>query len=139
MPAQRSRFAIAAYAIAALMLVTLSLQVTASAAGKPANREDVKAYALQLCLDNNYARSGKYSSDQLRDRSYLLTTYALDNAKAGATDRLHRYVVEQTADFDRAEVPMKDEARRGPFNRIFAQCMAFYRSPALSEFIAHKL
>ncbi|MEG8130631.1 hypothetical protein [Xanthomonas hortorum] len=134
MPVQRNRSL-----IAALALATLSLQVTASAAGKPANREEVKAYALQLCLDNNYERSGKYASDQLRDRSYLLTTYALDNAKAGAPDRLHRYVAEQTEDFYRAEVPMKDEARRGPFNRIFAQCMGFYRSPALSEFIAQTL
>ncbi|PPT76900.1 hypothetical protein XaplCFBP3122_07640 [Xanthomonas arboricola pv. populi] len=134
MPFQRNP-----HLIAAAALLALSLQVTASAAGKPATRDDVKAYALQLCLDNNYERSGKYTSDQLRDRSYLLTTYALDNTKAGATDRLHRFVAEQTADFHRAEVPMKDEARRGPFNRIFAQCMAFYRSPALNEFIAQKL
>lgn len=54
MPVQRNR-----YAIAALAMATLSLQVTASAAGKPANREDVQAHALQLCLDNTYARSGK--------------------------------------------------------------------------------
>ncbi|CAD1794240.1 hypothetical protein XSP_002909 [Xanthomonas euroxanthea] len=134
MPVQRTP-----HLVAAAALLALSLQVTANAAGAPANRDDVKAYALQLCLDNNYERSGKYTSDQLRDRSYLLTTYALDNAKVGATERLHRFVGEQTADFHRAEVPMKDEARRGPFNRIFAQCMAFYRSPALNEFIAHKL
>ncbi|NIK09857.1 hypothetical protein FHY11_003389 [Xanthomonas arboricola] len=134
MPVQRTP-----HLVAAAALLALSLQVTASAAGAPANRDDVKAYALQLCLDNNYEHSGKYTSDQLRDRSYLLTTYALDNAKVGATERLHRFVAEQTADFHRAEVPMKDEARRGPFNRIFAQCMAFYRSPALNEFIAHKL
>ncbi|WP_115049358.1 hypothetical protein [Xanthomonas arboricola] len=124
--------------IAAAALLMLSLQVTASAAGKPADRNDIKAYALQLCLDNNYERSGKYTSDQLRDRSYLLTTYALDNARTGATDRLQRFVAERTADFHRAEVPMKDEARRGPFNRIFAQCMAFYRSPALNDFIARE-
>ncbi|WP_126946357.1 hypothetical protein [Xanthomonas sp. BRIP62409] len=134
MPVQRTP-----HLVAAAALLALSLQVTASAAGAPANRDDVKAYALQLCLDNNYERSGKYTSDQLRDRSYLLTTYALDNAKVGATERLHRFVAEQTAGFHRAEVPMKDEARRGPFNRIFAQCMAFYRSPALNAFIAHKL
>ncbi|MBB3778558.1 hypothetical protein FHY16_001301 [Xanthomonas campestris] len=134
MPVQRTP-----HLVAAAALLALSLQVTANAAGAPANRDDVKAYALQLCLDNNYERSGKYTSDQLRDRSYLLTTYALDNAKVGATERLHRFVAEQTADFHRAEVPMKDEARRGPFNRIFAQCMAFYRSTALNEFIAHKL
>ncbi|CAD7383961.1 hypothetical protein [Xanthomonas arboricola] len=134
MPVQRTP-----HVIAAAALLALSLQVTAHAAGKPANRDDVKAYALQLCLDNNYQRSGKYTADQLRDRSYLLTSYALDNAKTGATDRLHRFVAERTADFHRAEVPMKDEARRGPFNRIFAQCMAFYRSPALNEFIAREL
>ena len=44
-------------------------------------------------------------------------------------------VAKQTADFHRAEVPMKDEQRLGPYNRIFAQCMAFYRSAPLSEFV----
>ncbi|MCC3253444.1 MULTISPECIES: hypothetical protein [Xanthomonas] len=105
------------------------------AAAKPANSEDVKAYALQLCLDANYQRAGKYAEDQLRDRSFLTTTYALDNARAGATARLHEFVAKQTADFHRAEVPMKDEQRLGPYNRIFAQCMAFYRSAPLSEFV----
>ncbi|MCL1550655.1 hypothetical protein [Xanthomonas nasturtii] len=126
-------------ALVIITLAALALQTTALAAGKPADREDIKAYALQRCLDNNYARSGKYAPDQLRDRSYLLTTYAMDNAKAGATDRLHRFVDANTADFDNGEVPMKDEARRGPFNRIFVQCMAFYRSPALTQFIAREL
>ena len=71
----------------------------------------------------------------MRDRSFLTTTYALDNARAGATARLHEFVAKQTADFHRAEVPMKDEQRLGPYNRIFAQCMAFYRSAPLSEFV----
>lgn len=116
----------------------MTLQTAAQAAGKPADREDIKGYALQRCLDNNYTRSGKYAPDQLRDRSYLLTTYAMDNAKAGATERLQRFVDASTAGFDKREVPMKDEARRGPFNRIFAQCMAFYRSPALNQFVARE-
>lgn len=107
-------------------------------AATPAATEDVKAYALQLCLDQNYERSGRLESDQLRDRSYLLTTYALDNAKPGATARLRAFVAQQTADYHRGEVPMKDEARRGPFTRIFAQCMAFYRSPALRDFVARQ-
>ncbi|MBB3833484.1 hypothetical protein FHR55_001694 [Xanthomonas arboricola] len=121
------------------VLATLTLQGNALAAGKPANPDEVKAYALQRCLDTNYVRSGKYAQDQLRDRSYLLTTYAMDNAKAGATDRLQRFVDASTAEFDRSEVPMKDEARRGPFNAIFARCMGFYRSPALADFIARQL
>ncbi|MBZ2847777.1 hypothetical protein IPS18_06335 [Xanthomonas perforans] len=121
-----------------IILVAVALQASALAAGKRADREDIKAYALQRCLDNNYTRSSKYAPDQLRDRSYLLTTYAMDNAKVGATDRLHRFVDASTAGFDKREVPMKDEARCGPFNRIFAQCMAFYRSPALDEFIARE-
>ena len=131
MPVQRTPCVIAVAA-----LLALSLQVTAHAAGKPANRDDVNEKTVRP-LDAE--GSGKDTADQLRDRSYLLTTYALDNAKTGATDRLHRFVAEQTADFHRAEVPMKDEARRGPFNRIFAQCMAFYRSPALNAFIAQEL
>ncbi|KPL48245.1 hypothetical protein XAXN_14830 [Xanthomonas axonopodis] len=121
-----------------ITLAALALQPPALAAGKPADREDIKAYALQRCLDNNYTRSGKYATDQLRDRSYLLTTYAMDNAKTGATDRLHRFVDANTAGLDKSEVPMKDEVRRGPFNRIFAQCMVFYRSPALNQFIARE-
>ncbi|ATS22036.1 hypothetical protein PK69_04605 [Xanthomonas phaseoli pv. phaseoli] len=125
-------------ALFVITLAAMTLQTPAMAAGKPADREDIKAYALQRCLDNNYTRSGKYAPDQLRDRSYLLTTYAMDNAKAGATDRLHRFVDASTAGLDKREVPMKDEARRGPFNRIFAQCMAFYRSPALHQFIARE-
>ncbi|USI99685.1 hypothetical protein MUG10_16900 [Xanthomonas prunicola] len=125
-------------ALLVIILAAMALQTTALAAGKQADREDIKAYALQRCLDNNYTRSGKYAPDQLRDRSYLLTTYAMDNAKAGATDRLHRFVDASTAGFDKSEVPMKDQARRGPFNRIFAQCMAFYRSPALNQFIARE-
>ncbi|CCF70253.1 putative uncharacterized protein [Xanthomonas citri pv. punicae str. LMG 859] len=116
----------------------MALQTPALAAGKPADREDIKAYALQRCLDDNYTHSGKYAPDQLRDRSYLLTTYAMDNAKAGATDRLHRFVDANTAGLDKREAPMKDEARRGPFNRIFAQCLAFYRSQALDQFIARE-
>ncbi len=75
----------------------------------------------------------------MRDRSYLLTTYAMDNAKTGATDRLNRFVDASTADFGNKTMPMKDEARRGLFNAIFAQCMDFYRSPALADFIAHRL
>ncbi|ASK91489.1 hypothetical protein KWH04_03495 [Xanthomonas campestris pv. trichodesmae] len=121
-----------------ITLAALALQTPALAAGKPADREDIKAYALQRCLDDNYTRSGKYAPDQLRDRSYLLTTYAMDNAKAGATDRLQRFVDANTGGLDKREVPMKDQARRGPFNRIFAQCMAFYRSPALNQFIARE-
>lgn len=96
-----------------ITLAALALQTPALAAGKPADREDIKAYALQRCLDDNYTHSGKYAPDQLRDRSYLLTTYAMDNAKAGATDRLHRFVDANTAGLDKREVPMKDEARRG--------------------------
>ncbi|PPV05085.1 hypothetical protein XBLMG947_3707 [Xanthomonas bromi] len=125
-------------ALFVITLAAMALQTTALAAGKPADREDIKAYALQRCLDNNDAHSGTYARDQLRDRSYLLTTYAMDNAKAGATDRLHRVVDASTSGFDKSEVPMKDEARRGPFNRIFAQCMAFYRSRALNQFIARE-
>ncbi|MBB4721941.1 hypothetical protein FHY31_000238 [Xanthomonas euvesicatoria] len=121
-----------------ITLAALALQTPALAAGKPADREDIKAYALQRCLDDNYTRSGKYAPDQLRDRSYLLTTYAMDNAKAGATDRLQRFVDANTGGLDKREVPMKDQARRGPFNRIFAQCMAFYRSPTLNQFIARE-
>lgn len=122
-------------AVATLVLVLGATAAPAMAAAKPANSEDVKAYALQLCLDANYQRAGKYAEDQLRDRSFLTTTYALDNARAGATARLHEFVAKQTADFDRAEVAMKDEQRLGPYNRIFAQCMAFYRSAPLSEFV----
>ncbi|AZR22271.1 hypothetical protein [Xanthomonas vasicola] len=125
-------------ALFVITLAAMTLQTAAQAAGKPADREDIKGYALQRCLDNNYTRSGKYAPDQLRDRSYLLTTYAMDNAKAGATERLQRFVDASTAGFDKREVPMKDEARRGPFNRIFAQCMAFYRSPALNQFVARE-
>lgn len=123
-------------ALFVITLTSMTLQTAALAAGKPADREDITAYALQRCLDNNYTRSGKYAPDQLRDRSYLLTSYAMDNAKAGATDRLHRFVDANTAGLDKSEVPMTDEARRGPFNRIFAHCMAFYRSPASNQFIA---
>ncbi|KGE51633.1 hypothetical protein WCN79_16165 [Xanthomonas axonopodis pv. vasculorum] len=125
-------------ALFVITLAALALQPPALAAGKPADREAIKAYALQRCLDNNYTRNGKYAIDPLRDRSYLLTTYAMDNAKTGATDRLHRFVDANTAGLDKSEVPMKDETRRGPFNRIFAQCMVFYRSPALNQFIARE-
>ena len=76
-------------AVATLVLVLGATVAPAMAAAKPANSEDVKAYALQLCLDANYQRAGKYAEDQLRDRSFLTTTYALDNARAGATARLH--------------------------------------------------
>ncbi|WP_259151906.1 hypothetical protein [Xanthomonas sp. 3793] len=125
-------------AVTAVLLSAVSAVSTAAMAATPAATEDVKAYALQLCLDQNYERSGRLESDQLRDRSYLLTTYALDNAKPGATARLQAFVAQQTADYHRGEVPMKDEARRGPFTRIFAQCMAFYRSPALRDFVARQ-
>ncbi len=46
-------------ALWALALATMALQGNALAAGKPANRDDVKAYALQCCLDHTYVRSGK--------------------------------------------------------------------------------
>ncbi|KOR46976.1 hypothetical protein ADT25_05700 [Xanthomonas oryzae] len=123
-------------ALFVITLTSMTLQTAALAAGKPADREDITAYALQRCLDNNDTRSGNYAADQLRDLSYLLTTYAMDNAKAGATDRLHRFVDANTAGLDESEVPMKDEARRGAFDRIFVHCMAFYRLPALNQFIA---
>ncbi|MEA9581457.1 hypothetical protein VC218_21970 [Xanthomonas nasturtii] len=124
------------HAVTAALLAAVSAVSTAAIAATPAAAEDVKAYALQLCLQQNYERSGRLEPDQLRDRSYLLTTYALDNAKPGATGRLQTFVAQQTADYHRGEVPMKDEARRGPFTTIFAQCMAFYRSPALRDFVA---
>ncbi|APP74861.1 hypothetical protein [Xanthomonas vesicatoria] len=118
------------------LLGAASIISTAAMASTPAAAEDVKAYALQLCLEQNYERSSRLEPDQLRDRSYLLTTYALDNAKPGTTGRLQAFVAQQTADYHRTEVPMKDEARRGPFTKIFARCMTFYRSPALRDFVA---
>ncbi|QJD70074.1 hypothetical protein HG421_12415 [Xanthomonas campestris pv. badrii] len=117
----------------------MALHGKALAAGKPADRDEANACAPPRCLDHDSVRSGKYADDQLRERSYLPTTDAMDNAKPGATDRLNRCADASTAEFDKKTVPMKDDARRGPFHAIFAQRMGFYRSPALADFIGHEL
>ena len=118
----------------ASMLTFISLARDA----RPAN-DEIKSYALKLCLDSNYDRSGGYVARKLKDESYLTLKYQLDEYRPGADRRLKAFVESSTADYYRAQVPMKDEEGRGPFNRIFEQCMGFYRSRALADFIKREL
>ncbi|HEX5752996.1 MAG TPA: hypothetical protein VFZ09_42740 [Archangium sp.] len=124
--------------LALVMLATLVVGATVSgAAGNRApDPEALKAYALKLCLDSNYAKVGTLGPGAEKDRSYLLLQYALDNSRPKARQRLESFVKTTTADYYLAEVPMKDEGNVGPFNKIFAQCMDFYHSPALKKFLA---
>ena len=105
---------------------------------RPAD-DQLKAYALKLCLDGNYERIGTYVARELRDESYLMLEYQLDEYRPNADKRLKAFVDSSTADYYLAQVPMKDEEGRGPFNRIFEQCMGFYRSRALADFVKREL
>ncbi|RDY68396.1 hypothetical protein DX912_06995 [Lysobacter soli] len=101
--------------------------------------DDAKAHALKLCLDGNYERSGGYVAREVRDESYLTLRYQLSDRRQNAGKRLAAFVESSTSNYYRAQLPMKDEEGRGPFNRIFEQCMGFYRSRALADFIKREL
>lgn len=106
-----------------------------AAPGKPPS-EDVKAYALQLCLDINYERAGKYKAGDLKDQSFLALRYKLSDR---SDRRLESFVRSRTGNFHLGQVPLKDEEGRGPFNGIFGQCMEFYRSKELQRFVTQEL
>ncbi|MEL1266391.1 hypothetical protein AAD027_18730 [Pseudoxanthomonas putridarboris] len=108
------------------------------AAAPTLDREEIKAYALKLCLDFNYAKLDGQVPSASKDKSYLLLEYQLDEIRPRARTKLHAFVTSQTANYALAQVPMKDEAGHGPFNKIFSQCMGFYRSKALEDFIARQ-
>lgn len=97
--------------------------------------EEAKAYALKLCLDTNYERGGMYSPRDLKDESYLTLRNQLSDLNPNADRRLRAFVEASTFNYYLAQVPTKDEEGRGPFNKIFAQCMSFYRGKALSGYL----
>lgn len=123
----------------ALHLILFGLAFTSTACAtdrhKSISIEEIKQIALQECLDTNYIKANLYSNDGLKDRSYLTQIYALDNSSPKYVKALHSFVEEKTGQFYKAQVPLKDEEARGPFNRVFSQCMNFYHSKDLDNFI----
>ena len=121
-------------------LVFLALVCSTTPAAQPKiSTEEAKAYALKLCLDGNYERSGRYMPRDLKDESYRPLQNKRSDWVKGADKRLRAFVESSTLNYYRAQVPMKDEEGRGPFNRIFEQCMGFYRSRALADFVIREL
>ena len=121
-----------------LLAVLTCLSGTTWAGDSPPH-DQIKAYALQLCLDTNYERAGKYAASSLKDESFRVLKYTLWNRDRNSPRRLESFVTTMTSNYYLGRVPLKDEEGRGPFNAIFGQCMAFYRSRALSNFIATEL
>jgi hypothetical protein len=101
--------------------------------------EDAKAYALKICLDRNYERTGGYVARDLKDESYLPLRYQLSKRRPDAEKRLRAFTESSTADYYLAQVPMKDEDGRRPFNKVFALCVTFYRSKELNDFLSREL
>lgn len=118
-----------------LMVVAMG----ANAARPITHAADVKAYALKLCLDGNYAKLGVQGTAETKDMSFLLLGYQLDESRPKVLDRLKSFVNTATENYALAQVSMKDEAKRGPFNKVFIQCMKFYHSRALDGFVQKQL
>lgn len=71
--------------------------------------------------------------------SYLLLQGEWEERTPGVTKRLQDFADAATRDYALAQVPLKDEDGKGPFNQVFIQCMKFFRSSALADFIGKEL
>ena len=107
--------------------------------GQEPDVERVKQRALQECLNNNYQALHAYNPHDLNDRSYFLEGVLLDKDGTDRRSRgLSNFVKQHTATFHTAELPFKSE-NGTRYNDVFAQCMGFYHSPELNQFITGKL
>ena len=71
--------------------------------------EEIRAHALQLCLDTNYERAGKYAAGSLKDESFHTLRYVLWNHDRSAQRKLDSFVKATTSNYYLGRVPLKKD------------------------------
>lgn len=104
--------------------------------GQPINitTDEVKNMSLKECLDINYRKLGVYDGNDpgLKDRSYLLKWYAIDNDSPKKSKELKKFIKYEAGNYYLARPPLKEVNN---VNMVFELCMRFYKSDKLNSFI----
>lgn len=119
-----------------IMLLSVLVAMCFSVQAKPKGItvQDVKHLALKQCLVDNYRdlTPADTNSAPSHDASFMVESYALGNA--GVWDAFLKFVAKETKDYDKLTISLHpDHAQTA--NNVLAQCMAFYESDKLDNYV----
>ncbi|MDR7957511.1 hypothetical protein RIU80_17370 [Salmonella enterica subsp. enterica serovar Gatineau] len=119
-----------------IMLLSALVAICFSVQAKPTGItvQDVKHLALKQCLVDNYHKRTPpdvfYAPGH--DMSFLVKTYALDNA--GKWKPFLKFVAKETEGFDRLTMALHPDSAKDA-NNVLERCMAFYESGKLDKYV----
>lgn len=111
----------------------LSMSCIAQAKPKGFTVQDVKHLALKECLTSHYRERTPTDSFSApaHDHSFLLESYALDNA--GKWNAFRKFVAEETKGFGTLTLALHPDSAKDA-NNIMERCMSFYESEKLDKY-----
>ncbi|MBA8499509.1 hypothetical protein HVW15_00480 [Escherichia fergusonii] len=121
-----------------ILFLVLAVSCSAQAKPKGITVQDVKHLALKECLTSHYRERTPTDafSAPAHDRSFLLERYALDNT--GKWNAFQKFVAKETKGFSTLTLALHPDSAKDA-NNIMEQCMSFYESEKLDNYIRNKI
>lgn len=120
-----------------LAIVILSIDTLAIAKSfKECNNNEIRAFAMQECLNINYIKLGAYKREDLHDYSFWAYDFTVDEPLCPEKAmNVLKFTSKRTENFYKESLPIKADGAKPPFTAIFAKCITFYESKELKEFV----